>query len=56
MPEILEAVAGTPIVLKVRIQFGGEKEPDRGKVERISAFLSEPLEELRWDKIVLPRQ
>ena len=47
MPEILEAAAGDPIVFKVRIQFGGEKEPDEEKVERINALLSEALEELR---------
>ena len=47
MPEILEAAAGDPIVFKVRIQFGGEKEPDREKVERINDLLSEALEELR---------
>ena len=47
MPEILEAAAGDQIVFKVRIEFGGEKEPDSAKVERINALLSEALEELR---------
>ncbi len=47
IPKMLEAAAGDPIVFKVRIQFGGEKEPDREKVERINALLSEALEELR---------
>ena len=53
MPEILEAAAGDPIVFKVRIQFGGEKEPDEEKVERINALLSEALEELRLGRGVL---
>lgn len=56
MPEILEAAAGDPIVFKVRIEFGGEKEPDGEKVERINALLSEALEALRLGKRVLPRQ
>jgi len=46
MPEILEAAAGDPIVFKVRIEFGGDVEPDGEKVERINALLSEALEEL----------
>ena len=47
MPEILEAAAGDPIVFKGRIEFGGEKEPDGEKVERINELFSEALEALR---------
>ncbi len=56
MPEILEAAAGDRIVFKVRIEFGGDVEPDREKVERINELLSEALEELRLGRGVLPRQ
>ena len=47
MPEILEAAAGDRIVFKVRIEFGGEKEPDGEKVEKINELFSEALEALR---------
>ena len=53
MPGILEAAAGDPIVFKVRIQFGGEVEPDQKKVDKINTLLSEASEELRLDKGVL---
>ena len=53
MPGILEAAAGDPIVFKVRIQFGGEVEPDKEKVERINALLSEASDELRLGRGVL---
>ena len=41
---------------KVRIEFGGEVEPDEEKVERINDLLSEALEELRLGRGSLPRQ
>ena len=56
MPEILEAAAGDPIVFKVRIEFGGDVEPDGEKVERINGLLSEALEELRLRRGGLPRK
>ena len=53
MPEILEAAAGDSIKFKVRIEFGGKVAPDREKVERINALLSEALEALRLGGDVL---
>lgn len=56
MPEILEAAAGDRIVFKVRIEFGGDVEPDEEKVKRINVLLSEALEALRLGRGSLPRQ
>ncbi|MDE0312394.1 MAG: DUF499 domain-containing protein [Caldilineaceae bacterium] len=56
MPEILEAAAEDSIKFRVRIEFGGKVEPDRKKVERINALLSEALEELRLGGGRLPRK
>ena len=47
VPEILEAAVGDRIEFKVRVQIGGEVEPDPAKVERINELLSEVSEELR---------
>ncbi|MDE0182657.1 MAG: DUF499 domain-containing protein [Caldilineaceae bacterium] len=53
MPKILEAAVEDPIEFKVRIQFGGEVEPDRAKVDKINALLSEVSADLKLGKIVL---
>ena len=37
-------------MFKVRIEFGGDVEPDNAQVERINALFSEALEEITLDR------
>ena len=53
VPKILEAAVGDPIEFKVRIQLGGEEEPDSAKVDKINELLSDVSEDLKLGKIQL---